>query len=49
MLIAVLIEDRDGKELAAFETEDAQAADAEIARVRVWYPDAMVTRTETEE
>lgn len=48
-VISVLIEDRDGVELDRFETCDEQAAESKIAKVRVWYPNAMVTRTEREE
>jgi hypothetical protein len=44
----VLIEDRDGNVVNSLETQDVQAAEAEIARVRAQNPDAMITRTERE-
>lgn len=47
-VIKVLIEDRNEVVLADLETDDEQVAEDTIRRVCAWYPDAMITRTETE-
>jgi hypothetical protein len=48
-VITFLIGERDGNQLASLETTDAHEADTTIERVRVWHPDAMVTRSERED